>query len=404
VTFKKIIGTAAVLAIAAWQGRALADNDDEVGQHEAENGRVLSFDHYVNHVSTVPATAGHRVQLFVRERVLGRAEDMGRATEANGKAVLFVHGGTYPSVPDYDLDFKNYNWMVYLARAGFDVYAMDIQGYGWSVRPFPMGDPCNVSAAQQPLISPYPIPASAIPCAPSYPFTVATSQSDWDDVDRVVDFVRARTGQDRINLIGWSGGGPRFGGYAALHPEKVDKVVLLAPGYSRATPDNPPAVVPRPGAAYTVSTRNRAFHERWDIQVHCPNQFDPGIRDVIWATNMKFDPVGATWGPGVVRARTSVSWGWNAKMAAKVRAPILLLSGEFDQEVSPQAVRDLFADVGSDSKVFISIDCVSHYVPYETNHMVLLKSSKEWLLSGSVSGVSRGTLHADAAGRIRKVD
>jgi pimeloyl-ACP methyl ester carboxylesterase len=398
---KKFVAIAGVFSLVAWMSPVFAQ-DDQIEEDEDPN--VLSLDHYVNHVSTIPATAGHHVQIFVRERVLGGVENLGKITEANGKAVLFVHGGTYPSVPDYDLRFKNYNWMAYLARAGFDVYSMDIQGYGWSSRPFPMGDPCNVSPAQQPIISPYPIPANQIPCAASYPFALATSQSDWDEVDRVVDFVRARTGQDRIHLIGWSGGGPRFGGYAALHPEKVDRVVLLAPGYSRATPDNPPTVVPQPGFPYTVSTRNRAFHERWDIQVKCPNQFDPGIRDVIWATNMKFDPVGATWGPGVVRARSATSWGWNSKMAAKVQAATLLLSGELDQEVNPQAVRDLFADLGSASKVFISIECVSHYVPYETNHRVLLRSSKEWLLHGSVIGISRGTLQADANGHIRRVN
>jgi hypothetical protein len=36
--------------------------------------------------------------------------------------------------------------------------------------------------------------------------------------------------------------------------------------------------------------------------------------------------------------------------------------------------------------------------------MVLLKSSKDWLLHGSVIGVSSGMLHADAAGHIRKIE
>jgi pimeloyl-ACP methyl ester carboxylesterase len=393
------IGMAAVLALAL--GTPGAHADDQTCEQDDDG--ILSVDHYVNHVSTLRATAGQHVQLFVRERVRGRVEDLGRSTEANGKAVLFVHGGTYPSVPDYDLRFKDYDWMAYLARAGFDAYSMDIQGYGWSTRPFPMGDPCNVSPVQQPIISPYPIPASAIPCAASHPFVLASAQSDWDEVDRVVDFVRARTGQDRVSLIGWSGGGPRFGGYAGLHPEKVDRVVLLAPAYFRSFPDNPPPSQPA-GFPFAVSTRHRAFNERWDIQVKCPNQFDPEIRDAIWAANMKFDPVGATWGPGVVRARTQTLTQWNAHLAAKVQAPVLLLSGELDQEVNPQFVRDLYADLGSASKVFISMECVSHYVPYETNHMVLLKSSKDWLLHGSVIGVSRGMLHADAAGHIRKVD
>ncbi len=113
------MGIAAALAMAAWTPRALADGDDESSGRDRDDERILSIDHYVNHVSTIPATAGHHVQLFVRERVRGGVEDLGRDTEANGSVVLFIHGGTYPSVPDYDLDFKNYNFMAYLARAGF---------------------------------------------------------------------------------------------------------------------------------------------------------------------------------------------------------------------------------------------------------------------------------------------
>jgi esterase/lipase len=91
-------------------------------------------------------------------------------------------------------------------------------------------------------------------------------------------------------------------------------------------------------------------------------------------------------------------------MAAKVKAPLLLLSGEFDQEVNPQRVHELFADVSSDSKVFINIQCASHYVPYETQHMVLLESTKEWLLHGTFMGVSRGSFNADPSGGIQMLE
>jgi pimeloyl-ACP methyl ester carboxylesterase len=376
---------------------SLASNDDH----------ILTNDFFVQHVSTVPAIYGQPVQLFVRERVLAGIAKNFRSAGANGKVVLFVHGGTYPSAPDYDVAFKDYSWMEYLAQAGFDVFAMDITGYGASTRPYPMNDPCNTSPSSvsdgvsgEDIIMPYPLTAH---CPPSYPYVLATSQSDWDDVNEVVDYLRALRGVDRISLIGWSGGGPRMGGYAALYPEKVDKLVLQAPAYSRLTPTNPPSTIPRPGFPFTVSTRYHAFVDRWDIQVHCENQFDPGIRDVIWAMNMAFDPLGATWGPGVVRARTQTSWGWNASMAARVQAPTLLFSGVYDQEVAPQLVRDLFADLGTDNKVFVAVDCASHYIPYETQHEVLYKGSKDWLLHGSIKGVSRGTFSYNTNGQFVKV-
>jgi pimeloyl-ACP methyl ester carboxylesterase len=121
---------------------------------------------------------------------------------------------------------------------------------------------------------------------------------------------------------------------------------------------------------------------------------------VIWETNMRFDPVGATWGPGVVRSRTQTVWGWNAALAAEVQAPSLLMSGELDMEASPQAVRDLHADLGSSRKVFVSIACTSHYVPYETQRELLHNLTLHWLLHGSIKGFHAGALTADAQGRL----
>jgi alpha-beta hydrolase superfamily lysophospholipase len=36
--------------------------------------------------------------------------------------------------------------MAYLAEAGFDVFAVDLQGYGSSSKPSVMDEPCNTSA------------------------------------------------------------------------------------------------------------------------------------------------------------------------------------------------------------------------------------------------------------------
>lgn len=386
----------ATITIFAFAFSALPQN---ASARDAYGSNIASIDHYVNHLSTSPALAGITVQLYVRERVLQGVLRAGRNVGNDRKAVLFVHGGTYPSVPDFDLPYKDYSWMAYLAQAGFDVFSIDITGYGKSSRPY-MDDPCNVNPAQQATIIPNPLPA---PCPASYPFRLTTSVSEWDDMNAVVDYIRQLVGVERVNLIGWSGGGPRIGGYAALYPEKVEKIVLLAPGYNRLGPDDPTLPIPTPGFPTNITTRAGAMG-RWDVQVVCPNQYDPAIRDVIWASNMEFDPLGATWGPGVVRTRTSTSWGWNANMAADVTAPILMISGEFDMEVAPQNVRNLFADVSSQNKVFMNVECASHYIPYEYQyHAALLEPSKQWLLHGSIHGVTNGEVNVDVSGRIEKI-
>ena len=101
---------------------------------------IRTIDHMVQHVSTVPANKGQSVSLFVREKMLAGESATPRPV------VLMVHGGVSPSTLAFDVEHETYSWMAYLARAGFDVFAMDMTGYGKSSRP-KMDDPCNVGAS-----------------------------------------------------------------------------------------------------------------------------------------------------------------------------------------------------------------------------------------------------------------
>jgi len=351
---------------------------------------VLSFDHYVDTVSASPTFKGTPIKLFVRERIQDKVLKAGRQSVGD-KVVLFVHGGTYPSVPDFDLPYQDYSWMAYLASHGFAVYSVDMTGYGKSSRPN-MDDPCNIVAEQQKIIGQKPCPATFA--------NVATStESDWADVDAAVEFVRKQTGAAKVNLIGWSGGGPRVGGYTARNPDKVARVVLFAPGYNRATPDMPPAK-PTATAPTMITTREMAM-ARWDAALKCEDQYDTAIRDVIWQSNLEMDPTGAKWGPGVVRRPTTPGgYGWNAKLSAKFNAPVLMLVGNLDGEVKPEQVRNLYDDISSNSKVLINLACGSHYVVYERGYKILHEASKDWLLTGKYNGTSKAVFNSDRNGKL----
>ena len=118
----------------------------------------VTVDRFVPHISSVPANQGERVGIFVREKVNRTLSTKfaGGGNPNEGKVVLFVHGGSVPSVPDYDLPYKDYSWMSYLARAGYDTFAMDHSGYGLSPRPM-MDDPCNMDAENRALVKPVPL-------------------------------------------------------------------------------------------------------------------------------------------------------------------------------------------------------------------------------------------------------
>ena len=344
--------------------------------------QVQRIDHYVRVKSTVPSMTGQVAQLYVRERTAGR-------TLARGAAgvVLFVHGAGTPAEVAFDVPFADYSWMEYLADAGFDVFSMDTTGYGRSTRPTVMNDPCNLARNQQTAFVPTLIPA---PCAPTSPNAATTIASDWNDIGAVVDYIRALRRVDRVSLVAWSLGGPRAGGYTAQHPEQVSRLVLLAPGYNRMSPDQQPAQRPE-GAAFNTQSRQE-FVANWDRQVGCPNQYDTGASDTVWTEMLLSDPVGATWGAGVRRAPQTTTWGWNAAAAAKMQTPTLMVAGVHDKQVAPARVRELYTDIGSREKVFVDLGCSSHNAMWEKNHLLLFKASQEWLAQGTVNGMKEGML------------
>ncbi len=351
-----------------------------------DGDRLLSIDHYVRVRSTVPVIAGQTAQIYVREVLQPGA--VLRAGAAADRVVLFIHGAGTPAEVAFDVPYQDYSWMAYLAAAGFDVFSMDMTGYGRSTRPAPMNDPCNVSREQQTTLGPSLVPA---PCAATYPGQLTTIASDWNDIAAVVDHVRGLRHVDKVNLISWSLGGPRAGGYAAQHPEKVLKMVLLAPAYNRNTAAAPPAKLPAEGAAMTTQSREE-FIANWDRQVGCSGQYETPVSDVVWSKMIESDPVGATWAQGVRRAPQVTNWGWNPAAVAKTQIPTLMVSGVHDKQVPPDRVRNLYADLGSRQKIFIDLACSSHNAMWEKNHLMLFKASLEWLTQTSVNGMKEGML------------
>lgn len=347
----------------------------------------LSVDRFVPHVSTVPANEGERVGLFLHERLSAKtANRLDAGHSAEGHVVLLVHGISVPSIPDFDLDFEDYSWMAYLAASGFDTFAMDFTGYGRSPRP-KMHDPCNMSSQDRSIIG-----VENSHCTPSYGYRLTSSQSDWDEIDTVVDFIRALRGVDRVSLVGWSLGGMRAGGYAAQHPEKIDKLILYAPFYLRTIPSHRPDVYPVPGPTFTLQKRETLLQARWGANVACEHQVEPGVMEAVWQSIMSFDSYGSAWlpGEGIMRVPNATYWGWNRELAARIAAPTLILVGNEDALLS--AANALYADMtGTENKVLVQMQCATHFAIWEASqYQFMHKASSEWLSTGRYSKQTQG--------------
>ena len=205
----------------------------------------------------------------------------GRSFE--NRVVLFVHGAGTPAEVSFDVPYQDYSWMGHLARAGFDVFSVDMTGYGRSTRPFPMNDPCNLA-----------------PGAPGRLHGALQGQLSGQPDD------------DRLGL-GRRGGGRGLHPRAAPGGEGEPRGVVARRSARRRLRGAPPAegesarparagLQPAdarrgPGQAavegVVFNTQSRAeFEANWERQVGCPAQYDPAARDSVWSEMLASDPVG----------------------------------------------------------------------------------------------------------------
>ena len=346
---------------------------------------VVTIDHYLSHTSKAPAIRGQQVTLYLRERML--ADSSQQTASPSAPVVMFVHGAALGSTGAFDAGYQDYSWMAYLARGGFDTFALDLTGYGFSTRPMAMNDPCNLDPQQQATL----VPALAVEtCPPAKPQQIDTLRSDWDDIDAAVNFIRSVRHVDRVNLVGWSYGGSIVGGYAVAHPDNIDRLVMLSPAYDR---DHPEAPVPDTAASVPPMSLQtpETLPSFWDHQVQCADQLDPAIRQVIWQEGLVAD--GVSWAPGLRRVPTFPTFLWNRNLAARLQKPTLIVEGENDQMTPasmPDAIRAAFADLGSPTKVYAELPCSSHFAMWETRHLAMFEASLEWLRDGTVNGIAVG--------------
>ncbi|HWP34873.1 MAG TPA: alpha/beta hydrolase [Thermodesulfobacteriota bacterium] len=297
------------------------------------------------------------IRLFVRAKM---AEGTTRVTDDT--VVLFVHGATFPSTPDFDLEYKDYSWADWLVERGYVVYMFDKRNYGFSTREKAMDEPAR---DHKPLSRSYLV---------------------IRDIGAVVDHIRAKHRVNRVTLIGWSWGAMTAGYYTSLHSEKVRKLVMYAPAYAFPLHTNL-----GPGSALQNKRRPYEFNyglgayrlvtaaanqARWDgeIPVEDKTQYrEPGVVDAFHAAALATDPTSGSRTPPSLRAPNGVledtfmqATGrpiWNA---SSIYVPVLVIAGEYDTWSYPEDREGLLRDLtNAPVKKHVVIRNATHFVLFE---------------------------------------
>ncbi len=112
------------------------------------------------------------------------------------KNILLTHGVTYSS-HEFDVDYKDYSLARRLADEGYAVWKLDIAGFGQSG---------EVEDGYMP-------------------------DSDYaaEDINAAVEKIVSESGQDKIDILGWSWGTVTASRYASKYTDHLNRLVLYAP-------------------------------------------------------------------------------------------------------------------------------------------------------------------------------
>ncbi len=301
------------------------------------------------------------ISIYVRNKHLA-----GMTRFSPARTILFVHGATYPASTAFDLPLGGTSFMQDLAERGFDVYLLDLPGYGHSSRPSHMDAPADANP-------PFELTADAV-----------------RHYGVVADMVLKRRHIPRLIVMGWSWGTTIAAGFATAAPEKTERLVLYAPvwivqgevaslggglalgAYRTVTPE---AARQRWYSGLTAAQRDGLIPDGW---------FDIWQRTT-WAT----DPASGTHAPPLLRAPNGVLadlrnyWmsGKSTYDPARITAPTLVVQGEWDHDTPPYMAETLFPLITHAAwKRYVQIGGGTHTIIMERNRWQLFDVVEEFLM------------------------
>ena len=287
------------------------------------------------------------------------------------RAVLYVHGATFPSALSIAHRFDGRSWRDALCDAGFSVWGLDFYGFGYSDRYPEMSQREDMNL----------------------PLGLAAESTD--QLAAAVKFILTREGRGALSMISHSWGSMPAGRFAGAHPALVDRWVLFAPIARREPSRNGPT--PSGPAWRMISAEDQGKRFVEDVPAHEPpvllrRHFED------WAQRyLATDPDSAKSSPPAVKTPAGpfveILRAWHGELAydpGLVHAPVAIVRGAWDNLVTDADARRLFdAFSRSTVKRDTKISRATHLMHLETMRTALWRASIDFLLGGEEANIIR---------------
>lgn len=286
------------------------------------------------------------------------------------RAVLYVHGATFPSALSIAHRFDGRSWRDALIEAGFDVWGLDFYGFGHSSR----------------------YPEMSQPAEDNPPLCVASDAAV--QVEAAARFILGHQNIDRLSLISHSWGSMPAARFAAAHPALVDRLVLFGP-ISRREPQRDETAPTLPAwRIVTIEDQWKRFIE--DVPKHEPPVLSRSHFEEWSRRYLDSDPESRSRDPAGVKTPlgpfSEILQAWRGQLAydpALVRCPVAIIRGEWDglmQDDDAKWLLDAFRN--APEKRDIKISHGTHLMHLEKMRHALWRESISFLQDENVASVS----------------
>ncbi len=240
--------------------------------------------------------------------------------------LLLVHGSSPAALASFDLTVPGYDdhsMMNVFARAGYDVWTLDHEGYGASTRTDGNSDIASGVA----------------------------------DLQAATDLIMQETGQPRMHMLGESSGALRAGAFAMARPERMGRLVLEAFTYTGA---GSPTLGKRAEQVEFYRTHNRRPRDRAMLESiftrDHPGTTDPAVaRAFVEKEIVNGDTV-----------PTGTYLDMTAHLPvvdpARVTCPVLLIKGEYDGISTLEDLQDFFGRLPNGDRQLSIVAGAAHAV------------------------------------------
>ncbi|CCE11430.1 putative monooxygenase (fragment) [Bradyrhizobium sp. STM 3843] len=285
------------------------------------------------------------------------------------RAVIYIHGATFPSALSIAHRFEGKSWRDALNEAGFDVWGLDFYGFGHSDRYPEMDEP---AADGSPLC--------------------ATDDAALQ-IEAAVRFILGHQNIEKLSLISHSWGSMPAGLFAGRHPARTDRLVMFAP-IARRGPRRYEKAAPFPAwRIVTLEDQWNRFVE--DVPAHEPPVLSRVHFDEWGQRYLDSDPESRAREPSGVKTPlgpfSEILKAWHGRLAydpAAVQAPVAIIRGEWDGLIPDEDARWLFdAFVHAPDKRDIKISRGTHLMHLEAMRLALWRESINFLWSDGVAAI-----------------